>query len=238
MHGAFLHARADPAVATLRLLRSRLAVLGRLMWGPQAPPGGGGAAAAAAEAAKASGGSNLYPPRDKKARKLWHDLQIFKKKSDKGMKSRELLLPPDTGYMRACAHHYAQLLGMTTATQGEGQERAVMVKIVGETAHEAASKSAGSATGAPDAAAGTRTSCCARHCGGAVFARPLLGAPLAAASAGGCAEHARWAATHRAASPRAARCLDALPPRAARHFCSTHARGAWQVRDALRLSSL
>ena len=104
VHGAFLHARADPAVATLRLLRSRLAVLGRLMWGPQAPPGGGGAAAAAAEAAKASGGSNLYPPRDKKARKLWHDLQIFKKKSDKGMKSRELLLPPDTGYMLSLIH--------------------------------------------------------------------------------------------------------------------------------------
>ena len=62
---------------------------------------GGGAAIAisatsqaAAKASSSNSSSSLFPPRDKRARKLWHELQTFKKAAlQKGSKKRELKLP-------------------------------------------------------------------------------------------------------------------------------------------------
>ena len=69
----------------------------------------------------------LFPPKDKRARKLWHDLQAFRKKIVNGKKDTTLTLPPDSSYMRACAHSYATRLGMKTETLSLGQNRYVRV---------------------------------------------------------------------------------------------------------------
>ncbi|KOO31381.1 hypothetical protein Ctob_012183 [Chrysochromulina tobinii] len=67
----------------------------------------------------------LWPPRDKQARRLWHELQRFKKQQMGGAKSHILDLPPQSSYLRACTHHYAKLLGLATETQASGNGRAV-----------------------------------------------------------------------------------------------------------------
>ena len=44
-----------------------------------------------------------------------------------GKKDTTLLLPLDSSYMRACAHNFAQRLGMQTETQRAGEHTAVRV---------------------------------------------------------------------------------------------------------------
>ena len=73
--------------------------------------------------------SSLYPPKDKKTRRLWHELSTFKKSKEKGSKKNILQLPPANGYMRACAHHFSRLLGLTTETFTEGDTKAVRVRF-------------------------------------------------------------------------------------------------------------
>ena len=80
---------------------------------------------------------NLFPPKDKRARKLWHDLQAFKKLVLNGRKQTSLMLPPEGGYLRACAHTYAARLGMTTETQSVGAQKAVKVMFTVEAADAA-----------------------------------------------------------------------------------------------------
>ena len=59
---------------------------------------------------------DVFPPRCKRSRKLWHDLQTFKKASLKGA-SCSFDLPCDSSaYIRACAHHFAHRLGMVAET--------------------------------------------------------------------------------------------------------------------------
>ena len=72
-------------------------------------------------------GDSLFPPRDKKARQLWHELNKFKKAVTKGAKSNTLELPPSSSYMRACAHNFAERLGMRTETREDGQQKGVNV---------------------------------------------------------------------------------------------------------------
>ena len=70
----------------------------------------------------------LYPPRDKAARRLWDTMNKFKKGG--GRKSgRELLLPAESGYLRACAHHFAERLGLQHLSMGEGQARRVLLQL-------------------------------------------------------------------------------------------------------------
>jgi uncharacterized membrane protein YgcG len=72
--------------------------------------------------------ANLYPPRDKRARKLMHELQRFKKNIlTHGSKVYKLTLPPMNSYGRACAHDFAQRLGMRTESVLEGQTKVVHV---------------------------------------------------------------------------------------------------------------
>ena len=79
----------------------------------------------------------LWPPRDKQARRLWHELQRFKKQQMGGAKSHILDLPPQSSYLRACTHHYAKLLSLTTETQASGNGRAVRVTFDAATAGSA-----------------------------------------------------------------------------------------------------
>ena len=79
----------------------------------------------------------LWPPRDKQARRLWHELQRFKKQQMGGAKSHILDLPPQSSYLRACTHHYAKLLGLATETQASGNGRAVRVTFDAATAGSA-----------------------------------------------------------------------------------------------------
>ena len=79
----------------------------------------------------------LWPPRDKQARRLWHELQRFKKQQMGGAKSHTLDLPPQSSYLRACTHHYAKLLSLTTETQASGNGRAVRVIFDAATAGSA-----------------------------------------------------------------------------------------------------
>ena len=47
-----------------------------------------------------------------------------------GRKSgRELLLPAESGYLRACAHHFAERLGLQHLSMGEGQARRVLLQL-------------------------------------------------------------------------------------------------------------
>ena len=76
----------------------------------------------------------LYPPRDKAARRLWDTMNKFKKGG--GRKSgRELLLPAESGYLRACAHHFAERLGLQHLSMGEGQARRVLLQLPEDAAH-------------------------------------------------------------------------------------------------------
>ena len=71
---------------------------------------------------------SLYPPKDRRARRLWHDLLKFKKSVSKGGNATSIDLPPDSSYMRACAHNFAQRLGMRTeGFAADGSSRAVRV---------------------------------------------------------------------------------------------------------------
>jgi hypothetical protein len=92
--------------------------------------------------ATSNSATSLFPPRDKRARKLWHELQQFKKLKANGSKKPELRLPPDTSYMRACAHHFAERLGMRSETLAEGESKAVVITVPG-------------AAGAPDPTPGS-----------------------------------------------------------------------------------
>ena len=74
----------------------------------------------------------LYPPRDKRARKLWHDLLKFKKATGKPSAPKSLELPPDSSYMRACAHSFAQRLGMRTEGMTLNGAKAVRVTLMPE----------------------------------------------------------------------------------------------------------
>lgn len=69
--------------------------------------------------------SPLYPPRDKAARRLWDTLAKFRKQN--GRRQAELVLPPESGYMRACAHDFAERLGLVHTSKGIGHERSVMI---------------------------------------------------------------------------------------------------------------
>ena len=55
-------------------------------------------------------GDSLYPPRDKAARRLWDTMNKFKKGAGGRKHGQELLLPPESGYLRACAHQFAERL--------------------------------------------------------------------------------------------------------------------------------
>ena len=77
----------------------------------------------------ARGDDSIYPPKCKRSRKLWHDLLKFKKAVDKGQKTKYFDLPPDSSYMRACAHHFAQRLGMRSESIVHGTQSAVRVHV-------------------------------------------------------------------------------------------------------------
>ena len=70
----------------------------------------------------------LYPPRDKAARRLWDTMNKFKKGGGRKL-GRELLLPAESGYLRACAHHFAEKLGLQHLSMGEGQARRVLLQL-------------------------------------------------------------------------------------------------------------
>ena len=72
------------------------------------------------------GGRLLYPPRDKAARQLWDELNKFKKLN--GRWTTELRLPPSSGYLRVCAHDFAERLGLLHTSTGEGSGRTVVVQ--------------------------------------------------------------------------------------------------------------
>jgi len=57
---------------------------------------------------------SLYPPRDKHTRKLWDSLCKFRKSAGSGRHAAtELELSALSSYMRACAYHYCERLGLT-----------------------------------------------------------------------------------------------------------------------------
>ena len=99
----------------------------------------------------------LYPPRDKAARRLWDTMNKFKKGG--GRKSgRELLLPAESGYLRACAHHFAERLGLQHLSMGEGQARRVLLQLPERPrgANKGASSSAADGAADPDEPAAKR----------------------------------------------------------------------------------
>ena len=101
--------------------------------------------------------NTLYPPRDKAARRLWDTMNKFKKGG--GRKSgRELLLPAESGYLRACAHHFAERLGLTHLSMGEGQARRVLLQLPERArgAGDGASSSAADVATDPDEPAAKR----------------------------------------------------------------------------------
>ena len=70
----------------------------------------------------------LFPPRDKSARRLWDTMNKFKKGGGRKL-GRELLLPAESGYLRACAHNFAERLGLMHLSMGEGQARRVLLQL-------------------------------------------------------------------------------------------------------------
>ena len=74
-----------------------------------------------------TGWINDENPRDKAARRLWDELNKFKKLN--GRWTTELRLPPSSGYLRACAHDFAERLGLLHTSTGEGSGRTVVVQV-------------------------------------------------------------------------------------------------------------
>ena len=92
---------------------------------------------------------SLYPPRDKAARRLWDTMSKFKKGAGGRKQGRELLLPPESGYLRACAHQFAERLGLVHTSTGEGAARTVLLQLP-----SAAAKREAGASSSTDAAPG------------------------------------------------------------------------------------
>ena len=99
----------------------------------------------------------LYPPRDKAARRLWDTMNKFKKGGGRKL-GRELLLPAESGYLRACAHHFAEKLGLQHLSMGEGQARRVLLQLPERPrgAGKGASSSAADGAADPDEPAAKR----------------------------------------------------------------------------------
>ena len=76
-----------------------------------------GAEAAAGALESSKGKFDLFPPRDKAAKRLWHELNKFKK--DNGKRGADLQLPPESGFVRLCRQREA------TASQPNGTELSV-----------------------------------------------------------------------------------------------------------------
>ena len=91
----------------------------------------------------------LFPPRDKAARRLWDTMNKFKKGGGRKL-GRELLLPAESGYLRACAHQFAERLGLQHISMGEGQARRVLLQLPERPRGAGKSASASAADGATD----------------------------------------------------------------------------------------
>ena len=74
-----------------------------------------------------TGHHDLYPPKCKRSRTLWHDLLKLKKSANKANDSKSLQLPPESAYMRACTHHFAERLGMKSESLLQGVQKSVRV---------------------------------------------------------------------------------------------------------------
>ena len=77
-------------------------------------------------ASQAARDGSLYPPRDKPARRLWDTLLTFKKRHGHNVNAHQVL-EAEGSYLRACAHHFAERLGLAHETHGEGAARTVDV---------------------------------------------------------------------------------------------------------------
>ena len=54
--------------------------------------------------------SSAFPPRERREKLLWHQLESFKNRS--GAAGYELQLPPEDSFLRRCAHEYSDRLGL------------------------------------------------------------------------------------------------------------------------------
>ena len=97
---------------------------------------------------------SLYPPRDKAARRLWDTMSKFKKGAGGRKQGRELLLPPESGYLRACAHQFAERLGLVHSSTGEGPARTVLLQLPSAATKREAAQGASSSTDAAPGADG------------------------------------------------------------------------------------
>ncbi|KAL1512415.1 hypothetical protein AB1Y20_005671 [Prymnesium parvum] len=84
-------------------------------------------APAASSAERAAPSFHLYPPREKASKRLWHQLSRFRK--DNGKHGAELQLPPENSYLRACAHDFAERLGLLHTSIEQGDAKAVRVSL-------------------------------------------------------------------------------------------------------------
>ena len=100
---------------------------------------------------------SLYPPRDKAARRLWDTMSKFKKGAGGRKQGRELLLPPESGYLRACAHQFAERLGLVHSSTGEGPARTVLLQLPSAATKREAAQGASSSTDAAPGADGEPT---------------------------------------------------------------------------------